>query len=99
MTGRIISLRGLCLLCLCMVFCLWAGMSVEAATLWDFEYAILEDGTVAITGYSGSAEDVLVPEEIAGKRVTKIGSRAFSECTSIRNHAPKWSDKNRKACI
>ena len=41
--------------------------SAEAYTYGDFEYYILDDGTVVITDYNGSAEKVDVPAEIDGK--------------------------------
>ena len=48
-----------------------------AETYGDFEYSVLDDGTVEITGYSGSAEKVDIPEKIDGKSVTRIGYDAF----------------------
>ncbi len=43
-----------------------------AETYGDFEYSVLDDGTVAITKYIGSAEKVDIPSKIDGKSVTKI---------------------------
>ena len=48
-----------------------------AETFGDFEYSVRDDGTVEITGYSGSAEKVDIPEKIDGKSVTRIGDEAF----------------------
>ena len=48
-----------------------------AETYGDFEYSVRDDGTVEITGYSGSAEKVDIPEKIDGKSVTRIGDEAF----------------------
>ena len=48
-----------------------------AETYGDFEYSVRDDGTVEITGYSGSAEKVDIPEKIDGKSVTRIGYDAF----------------------
>ena len=54
-----------------------------AETYEDFAYDILDDGTVEITDYSGSAENVNIPAEIDGKSVTSIGDNAFYNCSSI----------------
>ena len=56
-----------------------------AETYGDFKYCVLDDGTVEITGYNGSAEKVDIPEMIDGKSVTSIGDRAFDDCTNLTN--------------
>ena len=48
-----------------------------AETYGDYEYDVLDNGTVEITGYNGSAEKVDIPAEIDGKSVTSIGDDAF----------------------
>lgn len=53
-------------------------VSAGAETSGDFEYEVLEDGTAEITGYTGDATEVNIPSEIAGKKVTSIGSYAFA---------------------
>ena len=60
-----------------------SGMTVTAETNGDFEYEVLDDGTVEIVEYSGNAEDLEIPSEIDGKTVTNIGERAFSGCDSL----------------
>ncbi len=42
----------------------------------DFEYEIL-DGGVTITKYTGNSTDVVIPDEIEGTPVTKIGFLSF----------------------
>ena len=54
-----------------------------AETYGDFDYSVLDDGTVTITNYNGSAEKVDIPEMIDGKSVTGIGGAAFYGCTSL----------------
>lgn len=54
--------------------------SVGAATSRDYEYKVLNDGTVSITKYNGSGTDIIIPSEIYGCKVTKIGYKAFSRC-------------------
>ena len=48
-----------------------------------FSYSVLDDGTVQITAYDGSAETVVIPDTIDGKSVTSIGEFAFSDCDSL----------------
>ena len=52
---------------------------------WDYEYSVLDDGTVEITDYNGSAEKIDIPEKIDGKSVTSIGNYAFSGNSSFTN--------------
>ena len=54
-----------------------------AETYGDFQYRVLDDGTVEITGYNSSAEKVDIPKTIDGKSVTSIGEIAFSYCDSL----------------
>ena len=65
-------------------FMTFAAMAVICAvcagaeTYGDFEYDVLDDGTVEITKYIGwEAEKVDIPEKIDGKSVTSIGYDAF----------------------
>ena len=54
-----------------------------AETYGDFEYSVLDDGTVGITKYTGKAEKVDIPKKIDGKSVTRIGANAFEYCSNI----------------
>lgn len=46
----------------------------------DFTYELINDEKeAAITKYKGTKTDVVIPDQIAGKPVTKIGYRAFEE--------------------
>jgi len=49
----------------------------------DYAYKELEDRTLEITGYSGSSTALVVPSEIGGKRVTRIGDSAFVGCRDL----------------
>ena len=62
------------------VFC---AVCAGAETYGDFEYDVLDSGTVKITKYIGNAEKVDIPAEIYGKSVTSIGDWAFENCTSL----------------
>lgn len=46
--------------------------SDESLISGDYEYSVLADGTVEITQYLGSDTNVIVPENIAGRTVSKI---------------------------
>ena len=59
----------------------------SAETYGDFQYSVLDDGTVEITKYIGSAEKVDIPEKIDGKSVTRIGDSAFERCSNIESIA------------
>ena len=48
----------------------------------DYTYNALEDGTIEITGYSGSAENIVIPAQIDGKSVTRIGNNAFEKSSA-----------------
>lgn len=78
-------------LCLAIMFLVmtvaapWESMRLAAAgktgtTTDGFSYEIsAEDDTVTITGYSGKKKKLVIPDKIEGKKVTKIGEKAFSE--------------------
>ena len=55
----------------------------EEFTAGDFKYILLEDCFAEITGYTGSAEDLLIPEDLDGYAVTSIGPTAFLFCSSL----------------
>ena len=75
------------LLAAAMLFSITAGieLSAYAAISGDYEYEILDDGTVEITEYSGFAKNLAIPGTIAGKTVSSIGDLAFSGCESLTN--------------
>ena len=60
-----------------------ANVDVQAASDWltygDFEYVILDNGTIKIENYTGKDEKVVIPSTINGKKVTSIGSYTFSQ--------------------
>ena len=43
----------------------------------DFVYTLLNDGTIEISGYTGTATDIVIPSTIDGHKVTSIGNSAF----------------------
>lgn len=58
-------------------------IKASAESSGDYEYELLENGTVAITYYRGSESKVTIPSKINGKKVTYIGPGAFMNCTSL----------------
>lgn len=88
-TGRIKCIGFLVMIMMFAVFC---GITnnitvVHAETDGEFEYSWLNcEGTeIEINGYNGSDTEVVIPSEIEGKLVTRIGSRAFNGCSSLVN--------------
>ncbi len=60
-----------------------ALLSDEVAAESDLQYRVLDNGSIEITKYTGSMENVIIPAQIDGKSVTSIGDEAFSECNSL----------------
>ena len=59
------------------------SITASAETYGDYEYSVLDNGTVEITKYNGNESNVTIPSSINGKKVTSIGEYAFFECTSL----------------
>ncbi len=60
-----------------------SAITASAETFGDYEYSVLDDGTVEISKYTGSDKEVNIPSAIDGRNVTSIGYRAFSYCRSL----------------
>ncbi|MDE6150135.1 MAG: leucine-rich repeat domain-containing protein [Ruminococcus sp.] len=58
---------------------------VNAETMGDYTYKVLDDGTVSITKYTGTDETVEIPSVIDGKSVSCLGPFSFKSCKSIKN--------------
>ena len=54
-------------------------------TYGDYEYTVLDDGTVEITDYNDSDTQVTIPSKIDGKSVTSIGDYAFAYCECLKS--------------
>ena len=48
-----------------------------------YDCSLLEDGTLMIDKYNGTATDLVIPSTINGKTVTAIGESAFKECNTL----------------
>ena len=71
------------MMCACWTGVLAEDVEREAFTSGDYEYALLDDGTVEITGYNGKAEKLTIPNMLNGKKVTSIDNSAFYRCDSL----------------
>ena len=49
----------------------------------DYEYSLLNDGTVEISEYIGSDKEITIPDTIDGKKVTSIGNCVFEHCIGL----------------
>ncbi len=67
------------------MFMLSATAFAELANESDFNYTELSDGTVSLTGYTGSLLDIEIPSTINGKTVSQIGDRMFYNKTTIKS--------------
>ncbi len=54
-------------------------------TYSDFDYVILDDGTVEIVGYYGYSYNLNIPSTINGRKVTRIGNSAFEYDSYLRS--------------
>jgi hypothetical protein len=64
--------------CFVAVFALLAAAALSGQDAADFEYEA-GNGAITITGYTGSAKDVTIPERIDNLPVTVIGDKAFTK--------------------
>ncbi len=67
----------------CMVYTNATTYAETTAEEGDYEYSVLEDGTVEITRYLGEESVVHIPEEIDGKAVSRIGWSAYNDCVNL----------------
>ena len=63
----------------------FSAITSFAETSGDFEYEVIseEDKTCAIIGYTGTAADLEIPQDLDEYSVTTIGDYAFEDCTSL----------------
>jgi len=54
-------------------------LTTSGVTIGDYSCTELEDGTLSVK-YKGKDNDVVIPSEIDGKKVTQLGDFAFSSC-------------------
>ncbi len=73
------------LLTIVMILSVTAGLHLQALAeeSGDFEYEILYDGAVEITGYNGEAQTLEIPSTLDGYSVISIGYEAFEGCSNL----------------
>lgn len=59
------------------------GISVQNITAGEYTYS-QSNGQITITKYNGTEEVINIPAEIDGIPVTRIGTRAFQNCTTVK---------------
>ncbi|MEG0146002.1 MAG: hypothetical protein RR739_08050, partial [Clostridia bacterium] len=59
------------------------------ASAGDFAVKALDEQSIMITKYTGSATDVTIPSTIDGRKVTTIGEKAFFESNIARVTIPE----------
>lgn len=72
------------ILLVAMVLCACGGTE---SPVEDFEYEMV-DGEVIITGYTGNDLEIMIPEKIADRAVTKIGDYAFEGYDLVKVELP-----------
>lgn len=74
-------------LSLTLLISLTAGLdfSAYAEGVDDFTYEAFDEGTVLITGYTGTEETVYVPNTIYGNKVLGIANYAFFGCENLKS--------------
>ena len=72
----------LCLLLLLPVMAAGVSIRAEAATEGDWTYKIVA-GNAIITGYTGWATTIVVPDTLGGKPVTEMGEKVFFGRTNL----------------
>lgn len=58
-------------------------MTIDYDETYKCEYEIREDGTVEIISWTGDGTEVVIPSEIDGRKVTRIGSQSFFAADSV----------------
>ena len=80
------------ILTVCLLFSVWTIVPVSAATVTEnsisarsgnYTYSVLEDGTVEISQYTGSASELIIPSTLGGRTVTSIRYKAFENCVTL----------------
>lgn len=63
---------------------------IEGMENITFDYQVMSDGTIRLDKYTGTATDVIIPEEYRGYKVTWIKDGAFKSNKTVKSvHIPK----------
>lgn len=73
------------LLALAMLLALVPTAAFAAGDSYTLSYSNNNDGTVAVTGYTGTINGALtIPATIDGKKVAEVGMQAFANCDTLK---------------
>ena len=61
------------------------NICADAYVSGNYEYDVLEDGTVMITRYNGNETDITIPSKLGGRKVTVIGYESFKYNNDIKS--------------
>ena len=73
------------LIALLIAFTVSVSAAEEKLTEGDYEYRVNDSGTVEITRYYGTEENLTLPEKLGGKKVVAVGDFAFNGNKYIKN--------------
>ncbi len=72
------KIKYVCILTTLLMFLFFFSSCISVnKSKFDFNYSIMEDNTAEITLYHGDAKEYIIPKEIEGHLITKIGDNAF----------------------
>ena len=75
---------ALVFLCAFISVSLQTGLAEGTSRTFDhYDYVILDDATVEITGWHGEDTALTIPETLDGMTVSSIGPKAFAECRNL----------------
>lgn len=78
------------LLALALLLSLFPTVVAENAATQAYTWTVNEDGTLTLTGYSGSESCLTVPAQLDGRAVTAIGDRCFAGLLCLKKvHVPE----------
>ena len=77
------QIPALLLALLCAALLATAAMAEDDEAA-DYTYTVNANGNAVITGYTGSAVELIIPSTIDGHNVTEIGERAFDRNTQLK---------------
>ena len=80
---KIMMITLILALCLMCVYAPAEEEEREIFTCGDYQYILLDNGTVEITEYSGTDKELIIPNLLDGYAVTSIGDGAFYSCSEL----------------
>lgn len=83
MKKRVLAVLTVLLAMMIPVWCFAEEENEEILSSGEWEYYLNDDGTATIACWNGDDEEVVVPGEIDGLQVAKIGKEAFHDCSDL----------------